>query len=79
MIQIIRQGEQDDVEHDPVRQDSSLVFIRGSLSCSESDVFDVMSASPSRMQDRVSESSGNFLSWTAPDSVDKTQEIITSK
>ncbi len=41
-VQMIRHGEQDDVEHDPVRQESSLDFIRGSVRCSESVVFDVM-------------------------------------
>ena len=45
-VQMSRHGEQEVVEHDPVRQESSLDFIRGSLRCSESVVLDVMCVSP---------------------------------
>ena len=60
-VQMSRHGEQDVVEHVPVRQESSLDFIRGSLRCSESDVLDVMCVSPPRRPDRANASSGNVF------------------
>lgn len=61
MVQRIRQGGQDDVVHDPVRQESSPDFICGSLSDPESDVFDVMSVSPFFGSDLVLATAGCVL------------------
>lgn len=45
-VQMSRHGEQEIVEHDPVRQESSSDVIRVSARFSESDVLDVMCVSP---------------------------------